>query len=34
MHRIYQNILHSFPGDFKILIKSGIFEKNFMESPE
>ena len=37
MYRIYKNILHSFPKDFKILVKSGIFLKNFMahflESP-
>ena len=25
MYRIYKKILHSFPGDFKILVKSGIF---------
>ena len=25
MYRIYKNILHSFPGDFKILVKSDIF---------
>ena len=24
MYRIYKNILHSFPGDFKILVKSDI----------
>ena len=29
MYRIYKNILHSFPGDFKILVKTDIFEKNF-----
>ena len=37
MYRIYKNILNSFPGIFKILIKSDIFQKNFMahflESP-
>ena len=37
MHRIYKNILHSFPGDFKILVKSDIFLNNFLapflESP-
>ena len=37
MNRIYKNILHSLPGDFKILVKSDIFERNFMthflESP-
>ena len=35
--RICKKILHSFPGDFKILIKSGNIQKNFMahflESP-
>ena len=25
LYRIYKNILHSFPGDFKILVKSDIF---------
>ena len=25
MYRIYKNILHSFPGDFKILVKSDIY---------
>ena len=30
MYRIYKNILHSFPGDFKILVKSDIIKKNFM----
>ena len=30
MYRIYKNILHSFQGDFKILVKSDIFWKNFM----
>ena len=25
MYRIYKNILHSFPGDFKILVNSDIF---------
>ena len=30
MYRIYKNILHSFLGDFKILVKSDIFYKNFM----
>ena len=30
MYRIYKNILHLFPGDFKILVKSDIFLKNFM----
>ena len=25
MYRIYKNILHSFPGDFKILVKSDNF---------
>ena len=37
MYRIYRNILHSFQGDFKILVKSDTFQKNFMahflESP-
>ena len=37
MYRICKKILHSFPGDFKILIKSGKIQKNFMahflESP-
>ena len=37
MYRMYKNILHSFQGDFKILVKSDIFWKNFMahflESP-
>ena len=39
MYRVYKNILHSVPGDFKILVKSDtcIFLKNFMahflESP-
>ena len=30
MYRIYKNILHSFQGDFKILVKSDIFYKNFI----
>ena len=30
MYRIYKNILHSFPVDFKILVKSDIFNKKFM----
>ena len=30
MYRIYKNILHSFPGDFKILVQSDIFKNNFM----
>ena len=25
MYRIYKNILHSFQGDFKILVKSDIY---------
>ena len=37
MYRIYKNILHSFQADFKILVKSDIFQKNYMahflESP-
>ena len=37
MYRIYKNILHSFQGDFKILVKNDIFQKNYMahflESP-
>ena len=37
MYGIFKNILHLFQGDFKILVKSDIFEKNFMahflESP-
>ena len=37
MYRIYKNILHSFQGDFKILVKSDIFNKtfraHFLESP-
>ena len=37
MYRIYKNFLHSFQGDFKILVKSNIFNKNlvahFLESP-
>ena len=37
MYRIYKNILHSFPGGFKILVKNDTFLKNFMahflESP-
>ena len=37
MNMVYKNILHSFPGGFKILVKSDIFLKNFMahflESP-
>ena len=37
MNKIYKNILHSFQGDFKIFVKSDIFQKNFMgyflESP-
>ena len=37
MYRLYKNILHSFAGGFKILVKSDIFQKNFMahflESP-
>ena len=36
MYRIY-NILHSFQGDFKILVQIDIFQNNFMahflESP-
>ena len=27
MYRIYRNILHSFPGGFKILVKSDIFRR-------
>ena len=27
MYRIYKNILHSFPGDFKILVKSEHFRR-------
>ena len=36
MYRIYKNILHSFQGDFKILVKSDIFYNfmaHFLESP-
>ena len=37
MYRIYKNILHSFQGDFKFLVKRDIFQENFMahflESP-
>ena len=37
MYRKYKKILHSFPGDFKILVKSGInleeFTAHFLESP-
>ena len=37
MYRINKHILHSFQGDFKILVKSGIFYKifmaHFLESP-
>ena len=37
MYEIYKNILHSFQGDFKILVKSDTIFKNFMahflESP-
>ena len=37
MYRIHKNILQTFQGDFKILVKSDIFYKNFMvhflESP-
>ena len=37
MYRTYKNILHSFQGDFKILVKSDKFYENFMahflESP-
>ena len=37
MYRIYKNIPQSFQKDFKILVKSDIFYKNFMahflESP-
>ena len=37
MYRIHKHILRSFQGDFKILVKSDIFYKNFMahflESP-
>ena len=28
MYRIFKTILHLFQGDFKILVKSDIFEKN------
>ena len=27
MYRIYKNILHSFRGDFKILVKCDIFQR-------
>ena len=30
MYRIYKNILHSFPGDFKILVKSDIPYSTFL----
>ena len=37
MYRIYKNLLHSFQGDFKILVNLDIIYKNFMahflESP-
>ena len=37
MYRIYKNILYSFQGELKILVKRDIFYKNFMarflESP-
>ena len=29
MHRIYKPILHSDERDFKILVKSGMFQRNF-----
>ena len=32
MYRIYKNILHSFQGDFKILVKSDIFLEEFYGS--
>ena len=28
MYRTYKNFLHSFQGDFKILVKRDIFQKN------
>ena len=27
MYRIYKKVLHSFPGDFKILVKSDYFRR-------
>ena len=33
MYRIYKNILHPFPGDFKILIKSDISEEFYGSFP-
>ena len=29
MYRIYRKILNSDEGDFKIMVKSGMFEKKF-----
>ena len=36
MYRIYKRILRSFQGDFKILVKSDIFQNfiaHFLENP-
>ena len=33
MYRIYKNILHSFPGDFKILVKVIISEEFYGSLP-
>ena len=33
MYRIYKNILHSFPGGFKILVKSDILEEFYGSFP-
>ena len=30
MYRIYKNILHSFQGDFKILVKSDIYFRRIL----
>ena len=30
MYRIYKNILHSFQGDFKILVKSDIYIRRIL----
>ena len=32
MYRIYKNILHSFPGDFKILVKTEYILEEFYGS--
>ena len=30
MYRIYKNILHSFPGGFKILVKSDLYFRRIL----